>query len=58
MPKYEVKLAIYRTIEADNIDEAADIADEEKARILDEDLACAMGWRPAVVVVSSKPIGD
>ena len=55
MPKYEVELAFYRTVEANNIDDAADLADIEKARLVDSDLADELGWRGAVVTVRGKP---
>lgn len=55
MPKFEVELAFYRTVEADNIEDAADLADIEKARLVDSDSAEELGWRGAVVVVRGKP---
>jgi hypothetical protein len=51
MPKYEIELALYRTVEANNIDEAADIGDAEKARLIDSGLAGDLGWREAVTTV-------
>jgi len=54
MPKYEVELAFYRTVEANNLDDAADLADIEKARLVDSDLADELGWRGAVVTVRGK----
>jgi len=58
MPKFEVELALYRTIEANNIDEAADLADEQKARIVDNGLAGDLGWREAVMTVRGKSTGE
>ena len=55
MPKFEVELAFYRTVEADNIEDAADLADVEKARLVDSDRAEELGWRGAVVTVRGKP---
>jgi len=54
MPKFEIELSLYRTVEATNIDEAADIADYEKSRLTDNGLAGDLGWREAVVTVRSK----
>lgn len=54
MPKFEIELSLYRTVEANNIDEAADIADYEKSRLTDNGLAGDLGWREAVVTVRSK----
>lgn len=54
MPKFEIELSLYRTVEAANIDEAADIADYEKSRLTDNGLAGDLGWREAVVTVRSK----
>lgn len=54
MPKFEVELALYRTVEASNIDDAADMADVEKERIVNTDAAGDLGWRGAVVTVRSK----
>ena len=44
MPKFEIQLIFYRTVEAPNIDEAADIADYEKSRLVDNGLAGDLGW--------------
>lgn len=54
MPKFEIELSLYRTVEAANIDEAADIADYEKSRLTDNGLAGDLGWEEAVVTVRSK----
>ena len=54
MPKFEIELSLYRTVEANNIDEAADIADYEKSRLTDNGLAGDLGWEEAVVTVRSK----
>lgn len=57
MPKYDIELTLYRTVEATNIDEAADIADEQKARIVNADVADDLGWRGSVVTVRGKSTG-
>lgn len=51
MPKFEIELTLYRTVEALTIDDAADIADEQKARIVNTGLAGDLGWREAIVTV-------
>ena len=55
MPKYEIELALYRTVEAATIDEAADIADYEveEAR-LNNGLLGDLGWEEAVTKVKRK----
>lgn len=53
MPKFEIELALYRTVEAATIDEAADIADYEKAR-LNNGLLGDLGWEEAVTKVKRK----
>ena len=53
MPKFEIELALYRTVEAANIDEAADIADHEKSR-LNNGLLGDLGWEEAVTKVKRK----
>lgn len=53
MPKYEIELALYRTVEAATIDEAADIADYEKSR-LNNGLLGDLGWEEAVTKVKRK----
>ena len=53
MAKFEIKLSLYRTVEADNADEAADIADYEKAR-LNNGLLGDLGWEEAVTKVKRK----
>ena len=54
MPKFEIELSLYRTVEANNIDEAADIADYEKSRLTDNGLAGDLGWEEAVTKVKCK----
>lgn len=54
MPKFEIELSLYRTVEANNIDEAADIADYEKSRLVDNGLAGDLGWEEAVTKVKRK----
>lgn len=54
MPKFDIELSLYRTVEAANIDEAADIADYEKSRLTDNGLVGDLGWQEAVVTVKSK----
>lgn len=54
MPKYEIQLTFYRTVEAADIDEAADLADYEKSRLVDNGLAGDLGWEEATTAV--KPI--
>jgi hypothetical protein len=53
MPKFEIELALYRTVEAATIDEAADIADYEQAR-LNNGLLGDLGWEEAVTKVKRK----
>lgn len=53
MPKFEIALTLYRTVEAATIDEAADIADYEKSR-LNNGLLGDLGWEDAVTTVKSK----
>jgi|DEB0MinimDraft_6_1074348.scaffolds.fasta_scaffold14570_2 hypothetical protein len=53
MPKFEIELALYRTVEAATIDEAADIADYEKSR-LNNGLLGDLGWEEAVTKVKRK----
>ena len=54
MPKFEIELALYRTVEAATIDEAADIADYEKSRLVDNGLLGDLGWEEAVTTVKRK----
>jgi hypothetical protein len=59
MPKYEIALTFYREVEASNIDEAADIADYEKSRLVDNGLAGDLGWEQAVTKVKrSRKVAD
>jgi hypothetical protein len=53
MPKFEIELALYRTVEAATIDEAADIADYEKSR-LNNGLLGDLGWEESVTKVKRK----
>ena len=53
MPKYEIELALYRTVEAANAEDAADIADYEKSR-LNNGLLGDLGWEEAVTTVRKK----
>lgn len=54
MPKFEIQLIFYRTVEAPNIDEASDLADYEKSRLVDNGLAGDLGWEEAVTKVIRK----
>lgn len=54
MPKFEIQLTLYRTVEAPNIDEASDTADYEKSRLVDNGLAGDLGWEEAVTKVIRK----
>lgn len=54
MPKFEIQLIFYRTVEAPNIDEAADIADYEKSRLVDNGLAGDLGWEETETHVKRK----
>ena len=53
MPKFEIELALYRTVEAATVDEAADIADYELSRMNNGFLG-DMGWDEAVTKVKRK----
>lgn len=57
MPKFEIELALYRKVEAATIDEAADIADYERAR-LNNGLLGDLGWEEAVTRVRRKEEKD
>jgi hypothetical protein len=54
MPKYEIQLTFYRTVEAADIDTAADMADYEKSRLVDNGLAGDLGWEEATTAVKRK----
>ena len=54
MPKFEIELSLYRTVEAANIDEASDLADYEKSRLVDNGLAGDLGWEEAETRVKRK----
>lgn len=54
MPKYDIELTLYRTVEADNIDEAEAIADYEKGRIVNNGLAGDLGWEGAATRIARK----
>lgn len=51
MPRYEIQLTFHRTIEAADIDEAADLADYERSRLVDNGLAGDLGWEEATTRV-------
>ena len=53
MPKFEIELTLYRTVEAPDIDAAADMADYEKSR-LNNGLLGDLGWEEAVTKVKRK----
>ena len=53
MPKYEIQLTFYRTVEASDIDAAADMADYEKSRLVDNGLAGDLGWEQAMTTVKT-----
>jgi hypothetical protein len=52
MPKYDIELTLYRTVEADNIDEAEAIAAHEKAHIVH--WADKNGWQGAATRIARK----
>lgn len=54
MPKYEVALTLYRTVQAATIDEAADMADYEKSRLAGNGLAGDLGWDELTMTVKLK----
>lgn len=54
MPKFDIQLIFYRTVDAASIDEAADIADYEKSRLVDNGLAGDLGWEEAETRVMRK----
>lgn len=54
MPKYEVALTLYRTVEAPDIDAAADVADIEKSRLAGNGLAGDLGWDELTMTVKLK----
>ena len=53
MPKFEIQLTLYRTVEAANIDEASDTADYELSR-LNNGFLGDMGWEEVVTKVKRK----
>ena len=53
MPKFEIQLTLYRTVEVADIDEAADLADYELSRMNNGFLG-DMGWEEAVTKVIRK----
>lgn len=53
MPKYEIALTLYRTVEANNAEDAADIADYELSRI-NNGLLGDLGWTEVVTKVKPK----
>lgn len=54
MPKFEIELTFYRTVEAANVEDAADVADYEKSRLVDNGLAGDLGWEETVTKVKRK----
>ena len=52
MPKYDIELTLYRTVEANNIDEAEAIADHEKAHIVH--WADKNDWQGAATRIAQK----
>ena len=52
MSKYDIKLTLYRTVEANNIYEAEAIADHEKAHIVH--WADKNGWEGAATRIALK----
>jgi hypothetical protein len=52
MPKYDIELTLYRTVEAKDIDEAEAIADHEKAHIVY--WADKHGWEGAATRIARK----
>jgi len=54
MPKYEIELTLYRTVEAPDIDAAADMADIEKSRLAGNGLAGDLGWDELTMTVKLK----
>lgn len=56
MAKFEIQLTFYRTVDAADIDEAADLADYERSRLVDNGLAGDLGWQEAVTKVVRKGV--
>ena len=56
MAKFEIQLTFYRTVDAADIDEAADLADYERSRLVDNGLAGDLGWQEAVTKVVRKRV--
>jgi len=54
MPKYDIELTFYRTVEAKDIDEAEAIADYEKGRLVNNGLAGDLGWEGAATRIALK----
>jgi len=54
MPKYEIALTLYRTVEAPDIDAAANMADYEKSRLAGNGLAGDLGWDELTMTVKPK----
>ena len=54
MPKFDIKLTVFRTIEAKDIDEAEAIADSQKAMVMRLGLADDLGWEGAVTRIALK----
>lgn len=56
MAKFEIQLTFYRTVDAADIGEAADLADYERSRLVDNGLAGDLGWQEAVTKVVRKGV--
>lgn len=54
MPKFDIELTVFRTVEAANIDEAEAIADSQKAMVLRLGLADDLGWEGAATRIAQK----
>lgn len=55
MPKYTVELTLHRTVEADDIDHAEEMADSQKDMVVRTALADNLGWELAVLRVAPLP---
>ena len=54
MPKFDIELTVFRTVEAANMDEAEAIADSQKAMVLRLGLADDLGWEGAATRIAQK----
>jgi hypothetical protein len=54
MPKFEIQLTLYRTVETVDIDAAADIADYNHSLLMRSKLLNDLGWTEVVTKVKSK----